>query len=320
MALVPWENHPVDLALRPGEEHDFGGPSVFFPAAQNIIRAGHQAGRLAYRFFYPSPSRRPSAPSRMPLWSDHPSSRSLVPYRNTYLQAENAYRKGGNLQLARYRARRTKHGKEYPGSTSRFPAKFMSGGKELKFYDKFISVDIDSTVAVVTGPLNDCPIGNASNNRVGSKWLMKSIRMNGVIKAKTLAADMVSTTFRLMLVYDRSPNGAAALPSPNNDIMNSSTVLALPSMDNKGRFVILRDELLTTKIEFRDAGTQGGFVNIPIKWYLKCALPVYNTNTTDSPTIAQYEVGSLLLYTDIEVAGAATDLTFNGELRIRLQD
>ena len=89
--------------------------------------------------------------------------------------------------------------------------------------------------------INCIPQGTANWERVGSKIVVRSIRVRFV--SLLMGTNPVSSTFRWMLVYDRQPGGAF----PTIDDILARNIGTAPvfsssiSMDNSRRFVFLRD-------------------------------------------------------------------------------
>lgn len=128
-------------------------------------------------------------------------------------------------------------------------------GKEVKSFDLTIHnndpvVQVAAVVgkeptAVQTGmtELNDIPPGTGFYQRIGSRIVMKSI----AVKMHFLPADNTPVTvIRVMLVYDRQVNKAFAgigdLLATNDGAATFSSGI---NMQNKNRFLILRDQFVT---------------------------------------------------------------------------
>lgn len=88
--------------------------------------------------------------------------------------------------------------------------------------------------------VNEVQQGATYFNRIGSKIVMKSIRltMNLVTSANT-----VVTTCRTMLIYDRQPNAAFPLIADIlSDSAGTQTFSSGINMQNKSRFMVIRDQ------------------------------------------------------------------------------
>lgn len=129
------------------------------------------------------------------------------------------------------------------GNQSR-PGGTMGRGDELKCVDvNNVTVGLSST-AVFT-PTNIPVQGAAFYNRVGRKINMKSLKLNLLIVP--LRTITVSDFVRIMVLYDRQPNGAlpaslaTVLTSYNTAGTTSSTILDSLNQGSRDRFIVLAD-------------------------------------------------------------------------------
>lgn len=137
---------------------------------------------------------------------------------------------------------------------SRIPASLMAqprtGPTELKSTDQAttaIAFLTAGTVALVVAP----PLEGASfYQRVGRRIRMKSIELRGEIQPSNGNAAAVTRQFaRLLVIYDRQANGALPavadiLTGYNAAGATSSTVYDGLNMNNRDRFLVLRDRKL----------------------------------------------------------------------------
>lgn len=147
-----------------------------------------------------------------------------------------------------------------------------TGTREIKSFDTQIGANAtlptygtpptysDPSVAF-TGitQINDVQIGNTYFQRIGSKIVIKSVQLTTTVVA---SAQTVLGSVRLMLVYDRQPNGSAIAIS--DLLKNNNTNVTLDSginMANRSRFLILRDKYVNID------GAQSLFHTV--KWYVK---------------------------------------------------
>lgn len=90
--------------------------------------------------------------------------------------------------------------------------------------------------------LNCVQQGATSYNRIGTKILMKSIHFNCLLSMQGSAP--TSNSCRLMLVYDRQPNGSFPALSAilSDNISSAPNFTCGVNMANRSRFLILRDQ------------------------------------------------------------------------------
>lgn len=122
----------------------------------------------------------------------------------------------------------------------------MSTAGEIKAVDipsqltTFVTVAVPPTMQL----LNPVLSGAGFFNRIGAKLNMKSLRVRGFIQN---ISTCVQDAGRIIIFYDRQTNGAAPsidtlLQTRNNAGTASTTGLSEINLDNRDRFVILRDK------------------------------------------------------------------------------
>lgn len=125
----------------------------------------------------------------------------------------------------------------------------ISNRTEIKTLDVPLQTDLISTTAVFT-LLNLMEEGTSFFNRVGRKIMMKSIRITGGLALSGLAVINANQDYlRVMVVYDRQPNGSAPAISDilqNVDLggTSSTTSYAGLNMNNSERFLVIQDTRL----------------------------------------------------------------------------
>lgn len=112
-----------------------------------------------------------------------------------------------------------------------------------------INEDGTAITAYTASPLIPSAVGSGYGQVVGTKYILKQIRFRGVLNPAIVqdAADVASpVTVRLMLIRDKQPNGAQALPSSiltdwGNALQNQFSFMAMGA-GSAGRFEILKDK------------------------------------------------------------------------------
>lgn len=124
-------------------------------------------------------------------------------------------------------------------------------GPELKIVDIANNTSIIPTGAIVPFPIPQ--EGSAFYNRIGRRVANRSIQFKGEIKPTfTNAAAKWRLYNRLVLVYDRQPNGAYPAASDvlagyTSAGVTTTTEKSMPNPNNKDRFVILKDHVMMTE-------------------------------------------------------------------------
>jgi hypothetical protein len=219
-------------------------------------------------------------------------------------------------------------------------------GQTIKTLDtQFISVYANPFVVdqLQPGQLNIDTLGTIQNlatiqqgpniaQRIGNKIGLKSLRLRFDIGPIGRNVPQESSA-RMMVVYDRNPNGSYPLisqmlaASRQDGTTNAGTMWSSVNCNLLDRFVVLMDEFLILPA-FHGAGinstqvigptTQDGFrIDKYIK--LKGLETVFN-NTSNPLTIANVQIGALYLVSWGNVAAAASAWSWVGETRLRFQD
>jgi len=184
------------------------------------------------------------------------------------------------------------------------------GRDELKFVDEAIL-----GVPVATGTvtlINGVAQGTDVNNRIGRKFLMKSLLWRFRVGLNT-AASSPGNVIRLLIVYDAQTNGA--LPAVT-DILTAADVLAPMNLNNRDRFKIICDKWWSTgayTISGTDIDT-GEFCPPMDKFYKKLNLEVQNSGTAN--TIGSISTGAVYALLIAENTSATAELA----TRIRYTD
>ena len=113
---------------------------------------------------------------------------------------------------------------------------------------------------------------------------------------------------RLMIVEDLQTNGVIATPA---DILQAVTVSSFMNLNNRDRFRVLREEIMTVGA-FSNVATQSyaaGNQIVPINIYAKCNIPVCFEGT--SAAIGSISSGAIYVFLIGNVAAGATTVSHN---------
>jgi len=184
------------------------------------------------------------------------------------------------------------------------------GRDELKFVDEAI-LGIPSATGSVT-LINGVAQGTDVNNRIGRKFLMKSLLWRFRIGVNP-AANSLGNIVRLLIVYDAQTNGA--LPAVT-DILSAADVLAPMNLNNRDRFKIICDKWWNSNAYALSGGDidNGEFCPPMDKFYKKLNLEVQNSGTAN--TIGSIATGAVYALLIAENASAVAELA----TRIRYTD
>lgn len=203
-------------------------------------------------------------------------------------------------------------------------------GPELKSLDLPLAQYNLNTTAVLT-PLNLIRVGSTFCNRIGRKIEMQSLRVSGRLDAIRTIAD--GEYLRVMIVYDRQANGALpaiadVLQTTDQATANTTTSYSGINLNNRDRFVILRDERIVTPAVTYTAGveTNVGIID-PVHrltnfdWYIKLKGMLTQYKADSAPAvIGDIATGSLLLITFGDQASGSEGFSIALESRLRYLD
>ncbi len=117
--------------------------------------------------------------------------------------------------------------------------------------------------------INASVVGDDFTNRDGRQIRIKSC---GVTFTMIMDSVPLDSQLRCMVVIDKQPNGILMTIA---QLLDTSTVSSFKNLDNRKRFVILKDEVLTL--------SQSGENNTHLKWYKKIDMKtVYDSSNTGS--------------------------------------
>lgn len=194
-------------------------------------------------------------------------------------------------------------------------ARAQANGREKKYLSNAIATYNCDTTGSITD-LCIIPQGNTVNTRNGKEISLKAVQVRGQVLAGTGSKERVC----LMLVYDREPNAAAAVPVMT-DILAAASSTALSNRDNAPRFKVIR------RWEFNIVGTPGTasvseqsqhivdeYVRLGPKYQIK-----WQASDTTGATAAKIK-GNLLLVVVGNNANSAATPTFVVNTRVDFQD
>lgn len=181
--------------------------------------------------------------------------------------------------------------------------KYLKGLINVEFKSKDIvgsSTPDNSAGSVVL--LNGLATGDDFNSRDGRQIRMKSIQLNMKFN---LHASATATVVRVLLVLDTQPNAAVATLSGILDVGSAATVVAFRNLNNRKRFIILRDWVVKVNTNLPEITRE--------YYHTLDAKTVYNA--TNGGTIADIETNSLSLWLASDEATNTPTVTYNSRVR-----
>lgn len=196
-------------------------------------------------------------------------------------------------------------------------------GSSLKQRGELKTIDVVTAVTsynVTAGSaiilLNGVATGTDFTNRIGRKIVMRSI----LFRSSTFDSGAGATTgerARLLIIYDRQPNGATPVYTDILGTGGAADALSPMSLNNRDRFVVLRDWLFSTEYANFAAGniTTGNSIEYIKKCYKKLNLETVFSGT--AATIGSIATGAVWMMA-IGTGSNVTSLAYN--CRIRFED
>lgn len=230
------------------------------------------------------------------------------------------------------RARQPRLTYPMPSLNRVLPGQLAARGAEVKALD-VPSANYNVTSTAVITPLNLVQTGSTFCNRIGRRIEMKSIRVNGQLDFITTNTQTTYSYARIMIVYDRQTNGAIPsiadiLQSTNQSTTNSTNSLSGLNLNNRDRFVVVRDQRITlppvtfaTGVATFQSQTDAVEPTFNIDMYskLKGLLTQYKADSNPA-VIGDISSGGLYLVTFGQLALGLTGYQATLECRLRFLD
>jgi len=175
---------------------------------------------------------------------------------------------------------------------------------------------IITTASVV---LNAIDKGNEPYDRIGRAVNLQSLRLRGKVVPSAATAIALDTMVRLIVFYDRQPNGVSTKATEllqNSNSTGSTTMTSSINLNYRDRFIILRDQQLVLGPGTQGAGllVQDNLNTINIDWFIKLKGLQSIYNQVDASTIADINTGALNLMFISDVA-SSVDFIFSSRVR-----
>lgn len=192
------------------------------------------------------------------------------------------------------------------------PPRFIAGADkpEKKFYDTEDNGNFISSAGSMVPSIIEVAEGPGPSQRIGRRITLKSVqaRIEMYLPAHsgTFSAATNAHAVRFICYLDRQTNGGTAVPA---DILYSPTNhLAAFNLENKGRFRILVDRIITFHpfaiTHDGDAAYGRAAVRKYLTFYKKLNVPQrYDASTGSINNIMDYNIGFLLIANSDNVIG-----------------
>lgn len=258
---------------------------------------------IDYESFFPSGQHYKKFSVQVPMDEDVPMGQARFNRRKPYPRAISRFISKPTY-VRKWNARRQVN-RRFPLRVGGWPKPISR--TEFKYVDSgFINLASDSGGAIAL--LNGCAEGVGPSQHIGRKTQMKSIELKMI--NRSTPATGVDQMFRVLVVYDRQPNGVALQIA---DVLTAINVQTMRNLDNRMRFLILMDKQGSVN------ASGESFSENAWTWYKKVNLPVVYDATADA-TIASISTGSLYLIAIGNIGAGATAGTCQGYARVRYTD
>lgn len=210
-------------------------------------------------------------------------------------------------------------------------ARNVGARAEVKTVDLAAATYTLNTTAVFT-PINIIQEGPGFNQRVGRKVMLKSLHLTGYLSSSGNVTTNTSEYTRILLVYDRQPNGAVpTLADVLQDVTFNGTTstgaISGLNMNNSERFLIIRDSRFFSPSNGNAAALSDQVASNIDYTVNKCNLNEFcrlnNLQThyqASAGAVTDISSGSLLLITFGNVAPGSEGYAAHLKLRLRYHD
>lgn len=210
------------------------------------------------------------------------------------------------------------------------PAALRAFRGEIKAVDVPVQNYAVNTTASIT-QLNAIRIGSTYVNRIGRRIEMKNLRLTGILEQlRTIATE---DYMRVMVVYDRQPNGAFPvladiIATTDQAAANTTGVFSNINLNNRDRFIFLRDKRVALPSSTITAGVVTNLgpidpittlTNFDMFIPLKGLVTQYKADSSPA-VIGDVATGSLLLVIVGGTAAGSEGWQIAIETRLRFND
>jgi hypothetical protein len=166
------------------------------------------------------------------------------------------------------------------------------GRDELKFIDVSSVPGAISTGGSIT-LLNGVTQGTDWDNRIGRKFLMKSLLFRFTTSPNTGGSAPGGDVIRIIVFYDSQTNGVAPVPT---DLLQNGTYDSPLNLANRDRFKVIIDKFVTMGANVYTAGnlTAGSPTCKQMNMFKKMSMEVINAGT--GATVGSIQTGGLFLF------------------------
>lgn len=182
--------------------------------------------------------------------------------------------------------------------------------------------------------LNAIQNGSGSTQRIGSKIRLAGVQIKAFFQTRRTTSS-VWELFRIMVVYDRQPNGSAPAIGDilggrdyASTAITSNPTVNLLNPDNRDRFVLLYDKTISPRAASVAAGPTTPFTNVAgdmqyMAWQKFIKIPgldVVYGNSSTPPVIGDIKSGSLYIITLGSVASGSESQDLLCQIRTFFHD
>lgn len=200
-----------------------------------------------------------------------------MPYVKTRPAIRGRYRRSMYRRLTR---------RDFPGRGAKIPRAVQKPFGEIKFADT-ISNNVDFTSAGLPLLLNGSARGPEIYQRIGRQIFLKSLQVRLNVAQQNGALN--EQTWRYTIVYDRQCNGTATTTAGVFDLAGApSYCFSQLNMDNRDRYLVLRDRVLKVSPPLDTDGTYNLVDDVPLNLFT-----TYNSGNTG--TVTDIASGALYL-------------------------
>lgn len=189
-----------------------------------------------------------------------------------------------------------------------------------KWRDTILNPVMDNVITAVPADPLTVPRGDSAVNRLGRKYVLKSIHLKGNINWAPLAGTTYANEiFRMWIILDTQCNGVQATAT---DVFGSTNPInAFHDLDNTGRFRTLK------KVEIALPTLTGGPGNwqgqlMPVDMFMKCSIPITYDQADVTGAVGLRQDNNVIIFVARNYQNVAANGSMGSDLscRIRFED
>lgn len=189
-----------------------------------------------------------------------------------------------------------------------------------KWRDTILNPVMDNVITAVPSDPLTVPRGDSAVNRLGRKYILKSIHLKGNINwAPGTGTVYANEIFRMWIILDTQCNGVQATAT---DVFGSTNPInAFHDLDNTGRFRTLKKvEIALPTLTGGPGAWQGQLM--PVDYFMPCSIPITYDQADVTGAVGLRQDNNVIIFVARNFQNLAANGSMGSDLscRIRFED